>query len=392
MPGSNKTINQFIADIYSAVVDADKWTDILDNTARIAGAKAANICLIDYVAEELNSQFMCPETARFYPVYMQSPHMAMELKAVARLPQIQTTAKFYETNEFVQKANENFPDDPIDLCESEDWLYHEWSVRNRYISRLNIQPSYLDIHTILFDKIPEAERLQGIEKIELLTPHFAKAVEISRPFLLLKSRFQATLDVLDRFHLGVFVLSPDGSVVLNNAAADRILDLADAIALDAHGKIASTNANGSPGIDKVIDKILMQQRNGDIRHSTEIVLQRRSQRSPYLAEITPLSEPSVIGQITGLMVIIIDPDHKKIVSTKGMKAIFGLSNAENHIVQLLTEGHSTQEIADIRNVSPVTVKNQIKSLLSKTGNRNRSDLIRQALSINLPIDQSNKTD
>ena len=85
-----KSVNDFITDIYGTVVDATRWQEVLDRTARIAGAKAANICLVDHVAEELNSQFMCAETDRFYPVYMGSPHMESELKAVARLPMVQT--------------------------------------------------------------------------------------------------------------------------------------------------------------------------------------------------------------------------------------------------------------------------------------------------------------
>jgi hypothetical protein len=76
---------------------------------------------------------MCTETDRFYPIYTQSPHMETELKAVSRLPQIQTTTDFYETGDFVNRANEVFVEDPIDLSESEDWLHNEWNVRNRYI-------------------------------------------------------------------------------------------------------------------------------------------------------------------------------------------------------------------------------------------------------------------
>ncbi len=383
-----KSTNEFITDIYSTIVDANQWMEILNHTAHIAGAKAANVCLIDHVTAELNSQFMCRETNRFFPVYMQSPHMEVELKAVARLPQIQTTTEFYETGDFVRRANEVFTDDPMDISESEDWLYNEWSVRTRYISRLNIHPSYMDMHTILFDDQPRARRLEGISKIEQLTPHFAKAVEISRPFLLLKSRFQATLDVLDRFQLAVFIISPNGSVVLRNTAADRILDLSDSVSIDARGKLKSGSGKNTVSMDKLIDEILLQQQTGDIRHSTEVILQRRSQRNPYLVEITPLSEQSVIGRMAGLMIIMIDPDHKKIINTKGMQSMFGLSKAETRICQLLAEGYSTHDIADARNVSPITVKNQIKSLLEKTGNRNRSDLIRQALSINLPVDNS----
>lgn len=132
---SSNSINGFITDVYSTVVDTSKWMEILNQTAGYAGAKAANACLVDYVTEELNSQFMCTETDRFYPIYTQSPHMETELKAVSRLSQLQTTTDFYETGDFVNRANEVFVEDPIDLSESEDWLHNEWNVRNQYKSK-----------------------------------------------------------------------------------------------------------------------------------------------------------------------------------------------------------------------------------------------------------------
>lgn len=381
-----KPVNEFITDIYATIVDAERWQEVLNHTAWIAGAKAANVCLVDHMAEELNSQFMCTETERFYPVYMGSPHMEIELKAVARLPGVQTSVGFYKTSEYIKKANATFPDDPIDLTESENWLLDEWSVSARYLCRLNIQPNYLDMHTLFFEDQSDSASERGIKKVELLTPHLAKAVELSRPFLLLKSRFQATLDVLDRFHLGVFIVSSSAAVVMKNVAADRILDSADAISLNASGGLRSDLTSESSRLDKVIQTALKKQSDGIFKQSTELVLDRRSSRSPYLVEITPLFEPTVIGPVTGLMVIVIDPDNRKIVSTKGMRTIYGLSKAEDNVCQLLVEGHTAAEIAEVRNVSPVTVKNQINAVLSKTDSRNRSELIRQALSINLPVD------
>ncbi len=381
-----KPLNDFITDIYGTIVDATQWQEVLDRTAKMAGAKAANICLVDHVAEELNSQFMCTETDRFYPVYMSSPHMESELKAVARLPQVQTSPGFHKTTDYVNKANTLFHDEPIDLSESEAWLYNEWSVASRYICRLNIQPSYLDMHTLMFDDKPADKCMAGIKKVEVLTSHLAKAVELSRPFLLLKSRFQATLDVLDRFHLSVFIVSSSGSVAMKNCAADRLLDSADAISLSANGQLKSIPANCSIRIEKVIKNTLDEQLNGVFNHPTELVIPRRSRATSYLLEITPLYEPTVVGPLGGLMLIVIDPDYRKIVSTKGMKQIFGLSKAEDSVCQLLVEGYTTEQIAETRNVSPITVKNQVKAVLSKTNNRSRSALIRQALSINLPVD------
>ena len=382
-----KSVNDFITDIYGTVVDATRWQEVLDRTARIAGAKAANICLVDHVAEELNSQFMCAETDRFYPVYMGSPHMESELKAVARLPMVQTSPGSHKTTDYVKKANTIFQDEPIDLSESEAWLYNEWSVASRYICRLNIQPSYLDMHTLMFDDRTAEKCEAGIKKVDLLTSHLAKAVELSRPFLLLKSRFQATLDVLNRFHLSVFIISSSGSVAMKNSAADRILDSADAISLSANGQLKSSPTTSSVRLEKVIKNALDEQSDGVFNHSTELVIPRRSRATSYLAEITPLYEPTVVGPLGGLMLIVIDPDYRKIVSTQGMKQIFGLSRAEDNVCQLLVEGYTTEEIAEVRSVSPITVKNQVKAVLAKTNNRSRSALIRQALSINLPVDE-----
>jgi len=380
--------HNFISDIYSTIVEPDQWSGVLQQTAELAGAKAANICLVDYVAEELNSQFMCPETAAFYDRYMQSPYMDVELQAVSRLPQVLSRTEFYETGDFISKANKAFPEDQINLTTSEDWLFKEWEVRNRYISRLNIHPSYLDMHTLLFADIPEEQRLQGIQRVAELTQHFAKAVELSRPFLLLKSRFQATLDVLDRFQLGVFILSPGGAVILKNSAADTILEQADALSLDAHGKLRSDLAIDAPRLDKIIEQLLHEHKSGNIKSSTEVVFKRQSQLTPYLGEITPLSEPTIMGPSSGLIVTLIDPDNRKIINCAGMAQLFSLSDAESKVCQLLVDGYSTSEIAEVRSVSPITVKNQVNSVLSKTGNRSRTDLIRQALSINLPVEQS----
>ena len=54
---------------------------------------------------------------------------------------------------------------------------------------------------------------------------------------------------------------------------------------------------------------------------------------------------------------------------------FGLTAAETQVVLLIRDGLSPVEIADIRSVSAVTVRNQIKSALSKCGVRRQSELV-----------------
>ena len=69
-----------------------------------------------------------------------------------------------------------------------------------------------------------------------------------------------------------------------------------------------------------------------------------------------------------------------------MEALFGLTTAEADVWRLMVNGHPTQDIADIRNVSYETARSQVKSVLTKTNSSKRGDVIRLAVAVNLPVD------
>lgn len=60
---------------------------------------------------------------------------------------------------------------------------------------------------------------------------------------------------------------------------------------------------------------------------------------------------------------------------------FQLSGAEIAIATLIAEGHSTQEMADLRQTSTHTVRNQIRAVLSKMEARDRGGIIREVMAI-----------
>jgi DNA-binding CsgD family transcriptional regulator len=75
-------------------------------------------------------------------------------------------------------------------------------------------------------------------------------------------------------------------------------------------------------------------------------------------------------------VIITDSEDQPRASADTLNALYGLTPAETTIANGLLSGLSPQEIADQRRVSIGTVRDQLKSLLSKTGTRRQSDLVR----------------
>ena len=84
---------------------------------------------------------------------------------------------------------------------------------------------------------------------------------------------------------------------------------------------------------------------------------------------------------------VIDPMRTDVVSTEGIQALYNLTGSESEICRLIVEGLGTREVAEARNVGQETVRTHVKRLLGKTGTKNRAQLVRLALSVNLPIDK-----
>ncbi len=56
--------------------------------------------------------------------------------------------------------------------------------------------------------------------------------------------------------------------------------------------------------------------------------------------------------------------------------------------RLIAEGLGTGDIADTQNLTRETVRTYVKRILEKPGTKNRAQLVRLALTVNLPIDES----
>ena len=87
------------------------------------------------------------------------------------------------------------------------------------------------------------------------------------------------------------------------------------------------------------------------------------------------------------MMFVIDPMHTDVVSTKGMQVLYNLTGTESDTCRLIVDGLGTDDIADERNLTRETVRTYVKRILEKTGTKNRAQLVRLALTVNLPIDK-----
>jgi DNA-binding CsgD family transcriptional regulator len=88
----------------------------------------------------------------------------------------------------------------------------------------------------------------------------------------------------------------------------------------------------------------------------------------------------------GALITLIDPDRVPYLRIDRFVALYNLTPAEAEVCAHIIKGFSTTDIAEMRNTTPVTAKNQASAVLAKLGVNRRLDLIRLVIRLLPPID------
>lgn len=369
-----------IAGIYDAVIEPAEWVSTFDQMAETIQAKAVNFILADSkkdgVQISTGSQFFDDDFIRQY----HRDHAENEAPAVFRM-------QSYKARNIVPVDTLFEGLGPYVDLPTVKWLRESRGIGHRYTVKLSDNPAWIDLVTLNFavgrERITTAER----ETVSLFLPHLANAVELTRPFQLLKKRFDAVLSVLNRFHIGVFVMTGDADVVIHNVEAERIVDLHPSVQINRNSKLVLTNGPDQNTLQRLIRQSAQTSTAKGSESGSQFAVKGVPGQEPLLVEVSPIRDRDLDVQHNGYaIVMIVDPSNRTHVSLSGMQALFDLTQAEHDVFANLVEGLTAEEIAEARNTSVNTVRSQMKSLFNKTDTRRQAELIRLALSINLPID------
>jgi len=394
IPFSNGAIDQrclnLISGIYDLPLSPERWSPVLDEFTSIMGGAIAGVAAYDpiYIDHHLNKA-----TSNYTEELKKTVSDNFQAKngyksAFAKMATNPKRGFINDLEMLELDSIEKYGERP-----HVKWLLENLGVFRGSASCLNIHKAWTDILFIMYPygrgPMSYQENIIG----ELFLDHFAKTVEIGRSFTVLKNRFNSVFASLDRMHIGVFLLSATGSIIHQNMEARRILDAGDGISLSRGGYLYPVDESSREIMKDAVSKAAA---TAQARHNcaeTILSLARTSGLNPYLVEISPLRDNDEIeSQFSGCLVYIIDPDKTDIVSTEGMDALYNLTGTESEICKMLAEGLETDDIAESRNITRETVRNTVKQILQKTGACNRTQLVRLALRVNLPIDSASDTD
>ena len=378
---------RFTSKIYDAVLIPESWDGILDEFTELIGAGAAALQVLDerYTENKFDSLS----------------------KRFREDSDYEKSIQFYFDNvwqddalgyEYVFKNHEKgFISDLEAFGKTQEelenhypsiWTRDTFGMFYRVAGRLNSTHAWHDHITFQYIDNRGPVTRKELDYANLFIPHFAKSVELGRKFAILKARFNALLGALDHYLIGTIITTQNGIILLANAEADRIFDRKDGLAKDDQGRISLPDGNSAELLSLIAKASATA--NGEGMDTEQIMsITRRSGLDSYVLSICPLrdAENTLENNFRGAIIYVTDPSNRAIISTDGIAKLYGLTQAEDDICSLLVSGMTTLEIAETRSVQLETVRSQIKRVLNKTQVKTRIQLIKLALSINLPIDK-----
>lgn len=205
--------------------------------------------------------------------------------------------------------------------------------------------------------------------------------------MLLRDKYQAVLAVFDQLDVGLCVTLENAKVVARNTETDRILRSQGGLQLNAKNRLRCVDHNCNTRLYEALRAACGESRDQSTDQELILLPCTTDPTRNILIEVTSLEYYGSAGDMgyDCALIKLINPMRLRTFSVKRAVHVFGFTEAEARICQLLINGKTAQSIAKSRRVSRETIKSQISSIKRKTKSKHRTDLIRLVASIASPL-------
>jgi DNA-binding CsgD family transcriptional regulator/PAS domain-containing protein len=217
--------------------------------------------------------------------------------------------------------------------------------------------------------------------LNLLLPHIQKALEIRHVIGVVQQRLAGAEAMVDSSATATFLLTKQGRVLHRNTAAESLLRETNALALQ-EGTLIATEARFKEALRKLFqDAAVPVSPKWKAEPVHALALHRASGKKPLQLLASPLPPSHRDRSKADLVLLVTDPEKPLSFPDDVLHALYGLTPAQTEVANGLLTGYTLDEIATLRRVSLGTVRQQVKSILSRTGTSRQSDLIKLLMTL-----------
>lgn len=233
----------------------------------------------------------------------------------------------------------------------------------------------------MMDRDTTTDRLTEI--LTLLAPHVRNAFDIQRRLQNSAHQATASAQLIEAAGRPVFVLSRSGRALQFNSAAEALLRAGAPLRVDRHGVLTA----GNPDAARTLASGLSEMTSHDpTRNRTRRFVVQDMHGNRHLAILSPFAPGTLMndGGLSGFLIggndpvalLTLGPDTGPAMPFEERLARrFTLTRAEADLTAALARGTSLATIAGQRSRSIHTLRNQLKSVFSKTQTHSQGELI-----------------
>ena len=214
-----------------------------------------------------------------------------------------------------------------------------------------------------------------IARLERLTPHLTRALQIRRLFLQTEARAQALESVVNRNVTGMIGQSATGPILFVNDAMRAIAGAGDGLSLDREGRLVTSDRSVAKRLAALVSDVRRGGAGGLVR------IQRPSGQSAYVVLVSPLPSGDQILARTrgGVLFAVHDPNRGTVSTVHRIAQVLHLPLGAAKVLEAILEGTDLKDYAERELISINTVKFHLKAAFDRTGSRSQADLVRRAL-------------
>jgi DNA-binding CsgD family transcriptional regulator/PAS domain-containing protein len=226
-----------------------------------------------------------------------------------------------------------------------------------------------------------------IRLMQRLSPHFQRAYHMRARLTAVPNHATALEDALDLLADGVALLRRDGGIVYANEALRILATRGNDFRIDRKTvEFPTTDLR-----NRFATALSAVQRIGDPEAAfglTDFAVPRAGGLPPFTVSLRPLTRarPHVTHSPDAVaMLLIHDPLLKNSAICRMLQELYGLTNAEAHLVQALGTGMTAVAYAQSRRVSVTTVYTHLRRTREKTGWKSVAELTRRFHELNVAL-------
>jgi len=227
-------------------------------------------------------------------------------------------------------------------------------------------------------------------RMRLVLPHLSRSLGVMQRLQSAELTVASSLAALDRLPSGVLLLDASGTVAFANRSAQQMLEEGDGLRLRklSHaaglGDLVAESASDSGAIRDAISTTLSRDPYDTGHFSQSVTVPRASGLASYTLQFSALGEHNEFaGSNSAFVAIIFIADGlKKIdIDPAVLQRTYELTPAEAKVAVALLEFASAKEVASVLDLSPHTVRTQIRNIYAKLGVDTRTRFVKLLLGL-----------